>query len=101
MADRKTLINRSTVIWTLADGPDGEKRVIAPGKSVVCLDEKEEKMLLDQPRVWADADAVVPTNAKKITDLQAQIDKLTAENERLSKIVPETPQETKASKKGK
>lgn len=84
MSDTKVLINTGTRTWDLKAGPDGKKRQVLPGQSIQTLDDDEAKALLNHFRDWKDAANVVPANATRIASMQAEIDRLTAENSKLS-----------------
>lgn len=84
MAANKVLINVGTRTWDLKPGPKGEKRSVLPGKSIETLDDAEASSLLNHFRDFKDAANVVPANAKRIEAMQAEIDRLTAENAKLT-----------------
>lgn len=84
MAKNTVILNHSKMSYKLRPGADGKPRVLEPGHSIECLDEKEAADLLDYVGL-KDADKVVPQNEKRIADLQDTVDKLTAENETLKK----------------
>ncbi len=78
------VINTGTRTWDLKAGPKGEKRSVLPGHSIETLDDEEAKALLNHFRDFKDAAKVVPANADKIKSMQSEIDRLTAENSKLT-----------------
>jgi len=93
------VINRGTRRFDLKAGPKGEKRTLMPGGSIETLDADEAKQLLGYFHEIGDASKIVPANAAKIKSMQAEIDRLTADNEKKSKIIGEPKKESKDEEK--
>ncbi len=92
MADKTVVLNIGTRTWDLKPGPKGEIRKVLPGQAIETLDDDEAKALLNHFRDFKDAAKVMPANADKTKAMQAEIDRLTAENTRMA---------AKEDKKGK
>lgn len=84
MAKGTIIVNRGTRTYNLLNGPNGESRSIPPGGSIEVLDDKEAAHLLRYNDLQDMAKAS-PQTAAKIKAHEAEIARLTAENERLQK----------------
>lgn len=85
MADKIVVLNRGPRTFHLKPGADKAPRTLVPGGSIETLDDAEAKQLLaGYPTQIADAAKVVPHNAAKLSALQAEVDRLKAENAKLS-----------------
>lgn len=102
MAENVIVLNRGPRTFDLKNGPNGEKRTLAPGSSIETLDNAEAKFLLGFFREIQDAAKVVPASANKVAELHAKIAKLEAENKGLMEkhaVSIDAPKEEVAVKK--
>lgn len=88
MSEAKSVINRGKRSYTLRPGVDGAKRLLEPGKSIECLDDKEFKLLVGYHDI-ADVDAIAPQMTKRTEALKKQLADVEAENAKLRAAKPQ------------
>lgn len=85
--------------YELADGTEARRevvikqRILPPGGSIETLNDAEAELYLGY-RDIKDAAKIVPANADRIKSMQAEIERLTADNARLVAASPKEPQKS-------